>query len=333
MEPDTRYTVIGAVVLALIAAAVAGFLWLSSSGRSSDFRYYTVYFEHQSLEGLQVGGNVNMRGITVGRVEDYTLGLSDVNRVKVTLRLSRSAPVRESTKASVARNVLTGIARINLDTPNAQSPELVAVPAGEQYPVIAEGTSNLDQIADSVSHLASVANTTLENVNAVLGPENQKVFREVLTGIRDLSNNMNARLAKLEKTNVAIDNTAVAFQQASRDIALSAKRLVDGIEPTSREAAVTLREAQATLRTFSADMRALEQELSTAIRRFEKNGADFVRSTDNALDTSVHELRVTATELRSSAEVVSRALSRLQDPKAALFGPSPQQLGPGEAQP
>ena len=35
MEPDTRYTVIGAVVLALVGAAIFGFLWLSSTGHDS----------------------------------------------------------------------------------------------------------------------------------------------------------------------------------------------------------------------------------------------------------------------------------------------------------
>ena len=98
MEPETRYTVIGAVVLALIGAAVFGYVWLSSSGRASDFRYYTVYFEKQSLSGLQVGGNVNMRGITVGRVEDYSLSRDNVNRVKVNLRVARDTPVRENTR-------------------------------------------------------------------------------------------------------------------------------------------------------------------------------------------------------------------------------------------
>jgi phospholipid/cholesterol/gamma-HCH transport system substrate-binding protein len=330
MEPDTRYTVIGAVVLALIAAAIGGFVWLGSSGSASDYRFYTVYFENQSLQGLQVGGQVNMRGISVGRVERYSLGKGNINRVKVLLRLSRNTPVRDNTKASVARNVLTGIARINLDTPNADSPELTRIPDGEEYPVIAEGTSNLDQIADSVSHLADVANTTLENVNKVLGPENQQAFADVLVSVRDLSKNLNSRLATLEKS---IDQSSLAFQQASRDIAKSAQRLVDGIEPTSVEAANTLREAQATLRSFTQDARSLERELSAAIQRLEKNGSELVRSTDNALDTSVHELRVTATELRSSADVVARALGRLQDPKAALLGPSEQQHGPGEAQP
>ena len=74
MEPDTRYSLIGAVVLALTAAAIIAYLWLSSVGRNADYRFYTVFFERQSLEGLQVGGSVNMRGINVGRVEDYEIG-------------------------------------------------------------------------------------------------------------------------------------------------------------------------------------------------------------------------------------------------------------------
>ena len=44
MEPEARYTMIGSVLLAIVVALVAGFVWLSSSGRASDFRFYTIYF-------------------------------------------------------------------------------------------------------------------------------------------------------------------------------------------------------------------------------------------------------------------------------------------------
>ena len=161
MEPDTRYTVIGAVVLALVAAAIVGFLWLSSTGRESDFRFYTVYFERQSLEGLQVGANVNMRGVTVGRVEQYSIQPDNINRVKVLVRVARETPVRENTKASVSRNVITGIARIKLDTPGVPGPELVKVAQGERYPVIPEGSSGIDQITDSATRLAESADGAL----------------------------------------------------------------------------------------------------------------------------------------------------------------------------
>jgi phospholipid/cholesterol/gamma-HCH transport system substrate-binding protein len=333
MEPETRYTVIGAVVLALIGAAIVGFLWLSSSGRDSDFRYYTVYFEKQSLDGLQVGGNVNMRGITVGRVESYSLGSTEINRVNVTVRVTRDTPVRESTKASVSRNVITGIARINLVTPGTPSPELVAVAAGERYPVIAEGTSNLDQIADSVTQLSAEATKALDNVNVLLAPGNQKLVTELLASIRDLSNNLNSRVGHLDKAIKAVDDSAVAFQQSARGITLSAQRAADSLAPLSQDASDTLREARTALREFTKNVHTLESELTAAVQRFEKSSTGLVRDADDALDTGVHELRATASELRDTARIVSRTLDRLQDPRAAVLGPSTGQLAPGEVRP
>ena len=47
----------------------------------------------------------------------YSIQPDNINRVKVLVRVARETPVRENTKASVSRNVLTGIARIKLDTP------------------------------------------------------------------------------------------------------------------------------------------------------------------------------------------------------------------------
>ena len=52
MEPDTRYTLVGAAVLGLVAAAIAMLVWLSDAGSSRDARFYTIVFERQSLEGL-----------------------------------------------------------------------------------------------------------------------------------------------------------------------------------------------------------------------------------------------------------------------------------------
>ena len=331
MEPDTRYTVIGAVVLALLAAAIGGFLWLSSSGRSADFRFYTVYFEQQSLEGLQVGANVNMRGVTVGRVEDYSIQPDNINRVKVLLRVARETPVRENTKASVSRNILTGIARIKLDTPGVPGPVLVAVRAGERYPVIPEGTSGLDQITDSASRLAVAADGALTRAGEVLGPDNQKVFAELLVNLRDLSSGLNKRLALLDKSATGFDQGVATLRQSADRIALAATRLADAAEPLSKEAGSTLRDAQTALRELTQATRTLERDLSRSLQAIEKDGSALMRRTDMAVDVGTLELRATAQELRSSAERIARALDRLQDPKAALLGPSEQQLGPGEA--
>ena len=331
MEPDTRYTVIGAVVLALVATAIVGFLWLSSTGRESDFRFYTVYFERQSLEGLQVGANVNMRGVTVGRVEQYSIQPDNINRVKVLVRVARETPVRENTKASVSRNVITGIARIKLDTPGVPGPELVRVAQGERYPVIPEGSSGIDQITDSATRLAESADGALTRMNQLMGPENQKVFAELLVNLRQLSDGLNKRLALLDKSAAGFDQGLATVRQSADLIARSAQRLADSAEPLAQEAGTTLRDAQGALRELTQATRTLERDLSRSLQALEKDGAALLRRSDAAVDIGTLELRATAQELRSSAERIARALDRLQDPKAALLGPGEQQLGPGEA--
>jgi len=331
MEPDTRYTVIGAVVLALTGAAIFAFLWLSSTGRDADFRFYTIYFERQSLEGLQVGANVNMRGVTVGRVEQYSIQPNNINRVKVLIRVARETPVSVNTKASVSRNVLTGIARIKLDTPGVPGPVLDKVAAGERYPVIPEGVSGIDQITDSASRLADSADAALLRVNKLLSPDNQQVFAELLVNLRDLSDGLNKRLALLDKSAAGLDQGLAAVRRSADLIARSAQRLADSAEPVAREAGSTLQEAQAALRELTQATRTLERDLSRSLQTLEKDSSAVLKRGDAALDIGTLELRATAQELRSSAERIARALDRLQDPKAALLGPGEQQLGPGEA--
>ena len=122
MEPEARYTTVGATLLALVVAIVLAMAWLARTGARVDFRYYTIYFERQSLEGLQVGGDVNMRGVKVGRVESYSISRQNINRVQVTVRIARGSPVSTNTVAIVDRNILTGLARINLVTPGQPGP-------------------------------------------------------------------------------------------------------------------------------------------------------------------------------------------------------------------
>lgn len=331
MEPEARYTTIGIVLIALATAAIAAFLWLSSSGSASDYRFYTIYFERQSLEGLQIGGDVNMRGVKVGRVEDYTIQRENINRVAVKVRIARETPVSENTRAVVARNILTGIARINLETPGTPGPELVAVPEGERHPVIPEGTSNLDQIADAASRLAVQADEALENLNRVLGPKNQVAFSETLASIRDLAGGLTRRLDTLDATARGVQGAALAFQRSSREIAAAVDRVAATAEPLGRDAGVALRDAQSTLRDVAQASRTLERTLTQSLARLESDVGRLARNADEALDTGTHELRATAEELRTSIELITRTLDRLQDPKALLLGPGPRQMGPGEA--
>jgi phospholipid/cholesterol/gamma-HCH transport system substrate-binding protein len=330
MEPETRYTAIGAAVLALALAAMLAFAWLADTGRAADFRFYTIYFERQSLEGLQIGGDVNMRGVRVGRVESYTISRDNINRVRVRVRVDRETPVSVNTTAVVARNLLTGIARINLETPGTPGPELVRVPDGERDPVIAEGTSNIDQIADAASRLTVSADEALGNLNRLLSAENMEAVTGTLDSIRELASGLSQRLEALDRTARSVETAALGFRQSSEAIAGSVEQITAQVGPLARDAGAAMREAQGSLKALTEVVRNLERDLRQAVTRLETDTTGLARRADDAFDAGLHELRATTEELRASMDIITRTMDRLQDPKALLLGPSERQMGPGE---
>jgi phospholipid/cholesterol/gamma-HCH transport system substrate-binding protein len=312
VEPEARYTSVGATLLVLVVAVVLAMTWLARTGARADFRFYTIYFERQSLEGLQVGGDVNMRGVKVGRVESYSISRENINRVQVIVRVDRNTPVSTNTVAVVDRNIVTGLARINLATPGQPGPELSAVQPDESYPVIPEGQSDIEQLTGAVNRLAITGASALQNLEQLLNKENRDAFGAALANLRDASGALTTRMGRLDEVADALAKSAAEFGKSSREIAEAVDRVGASAQPAIKQADVALRELASTAR-------ALERETTALTKRL-----------DHAADGSMLEIRATAQELRSSAEILSRAADRLQDPRAAIFGPSPGQLGPGE---
>ena len=312
MEPEARYTAVGATLLALVVAVVLAVTWLARTGARADFRYYTIYFERQSLEGLQIGGDVNMRGVKVGRVESYSISRQNINRVQVTVRIDRNSPVSTNTVAIVDRNLLTGLARINLNTPGQPGPELAEALAGESYPVIPEGQSDIEQLTGAMNRLAITGASALTNMEQLLNKENREAFGATLANLREISGALSKRMGRLDEVADALAKSAVDFGKSSRDIAVAVERVSAGAQPA-------IKQADATLRDLARAVQALERETTALAKRLEQ-----------VTDSGAHEIRATAQELRSSAEILSRAADKLQDPRAVIFGPSAAQLGPGE---
>jgi phospholipid/cholesterol/gamma-HCH transport system substrate-binding protein len=291
-------------------------LWLKSSGSREGVDWYTVYFQRQSLDGLQVGADVTMLGISVGKVEAYTVDRRTMNRVRVTLRVSSLTPVTPATEAIVQRNLLTGIARIALTPPAGASPALLtAVPEGEDFPVIAEGQSDLDQIADAANRVAKSGAIALDNLNEVLSVENRIAITQTLASVRDIAATVNTRLDKLDDLTVALTRTAAEVGQASRDVAEQVRSVQGAATPA-------VGQLEATLRDVSRTLERLERE-STAV----------AQRVDAAIEVGTLELGATTREIRATAEILARTADQVRDPRTLLFGPSERQLGPGERLP
>lgn len=310
MEPEVRYTFVGAILLGLVVALVAGSLWIGDAGTRDRQRAYEIHFVRQSLDGLQVGAPVNMRGIKVGQVARFVLSRDDINLVLVTIRVDQDTPVADNTVAVVARNLVTGLARIDLVTPDPPGPPLVAADGG--VPVIAEGTSAAERIEDAATRIALYGTTALERVNDLLDAPNRRALGQAIENLRDLTEGLNARLERVDRAIVTISRSADVLGQSARSVAASADRVSAEVPPLARQ-------ADETLRDISGSARALEQEVTTLARRLEA-----------ATSAGALELRATTRELRVAADGLERAMGRLRDPRGAILGPSPDQLGPGE---
>ena len=312
MEAEAKYTYVGIALIVLVAALIAAVVWLNRAGGRGDFKYYTIFFERQPLDGLQIGADVDMRGIKIGRVEDYDLLAEKINRVRVTIRTDPRAPVRTNTVAIVVRNFVTGIARITLITPEPAGPPLTAVSEGQSYPVIAEGESSFDAIAGKVGRIGDIAAETLENINLLLTAEKRAAVTSSLANIRELTTGLNQRMKDLDKTLVTMNSAAIEVGRAGNRFAQLAETAGSQLPPA-------IRQADQTLKDVSAAANALEKQTFALTRTL----SDVASSTDEQFIVAVIELRATV-------QAMTRLLDQLRDPRAALLGPGKTQRGPGE---
>ncbi len=314
MEPDARYTLVGAVLLVLVLAVALTMVWLARSGGRADFRYYTIHFEHESLGGLQVGGDVEMRGVKVGRVESIEIARNNINRVDTIISVGRESPVSDNTVATVGRNLLTGLAKIELVTPGAPGPELTKIAAGERYPVIPEGGETGD-LSAAVDRLALSGAKALDSLDQLLNKENREAFAATLANLRQLSASLTQRMGKLDAVADALARNSTEVGESSRRIAAAVDRVSASAQPVASQAELALR------------------DLSRAVQSLERETSALVAKLEGTSDSTTLEIRATAQELRSSAEILARAADQLKDPRALILGPSPAQLGPGEKLP
>src|SRR5438270_2886899 len=100
METRAPFVVVGAFVLAAIAATFGFVYWLHNTGGLGPRATYHVQFEG-SVPGLLVGAGVLFNGIRVGEVTDLGLVADDPRRVNATISVALPTPVRADTSVGL----------------------------------------------------------------------------------------------------------------------------------------------------------------------------------------------------------------------------------------
>ena len=312
MEPEAKYTLVGAVVLVLLCMIVAAAVWLKGSGGQRDEVPFKIYFARQSLEGLQIRSDVKMQGIKVGSVSAFRISVRRPGSVEVVIRVNEDTPVRESTQATVDRHILTGIASIRLINPDEESPMLTKAPPDESYPLIAEGESDYSRLSESMTQVVQRADDTMRRISLFLTDENRAALSEILVNLRRISGNMDRTMAGLDRTLASLGGAADEVRGMSAAITADAHKLTARYDALGENSSAAVKEATAAIRQMRADVTRLSGRVDALLA-----------------DGNV-ELRVTAQQLRATADALGVAARRFNDPARILFGPAPGSLGPGE---
>src|SRR5512139_748610 len=315
METEGRYTLVGALVLAVIALMTLAIVWLAGAADTIAYQTYTIYFKKQSLDGLAVGSPVKMRGIKVGVVDSYLFAQGGDEAVSVTARIDQGVPVHTGAVAYIKRNLVTGIAAVEINNGPSGSPLIVNAPPGERYPVIAEGSSDIDKVATAVSRLALNGAQVLEKMNTLLSDENQRAFGQTLANLDELSGHLAANKKSLDAAMQGIRDASDEFRIAGASISQAATRAEGSIVSVGQNADVALKQA-------TVAMENMQRDASLISAQIQQLG-----------ETGTLEMAGISRDVRTGADALTTAGQRLSNPRAILFGPDKKQLGPGEKLP
>ena len=114
METRAPFVVVGAFVLAAIAAVFGFVYWLHNTGGLGPRATYHVQFDG-SVPGLLVGAAVLFNGIRVGEVTALGLAPDSPRRVDATISVASTTPVRSDTRVGLEFQGLTGVPVVALE--------------------------------------------------------------------------------------------------------------------------------------------------------------------------------------------------------------------------
>jgi phospholipid/cholesterol/gamma-HCH transport system substrate-binding protein len=307
--------VVGAFVLVLGSALIAGVLWIASGGawKKQVDLYQAV--EDESVSGLNLNAPVKYNGVEVGKVRSIKLDAVNPQRVHLVFAIERGTPIQIDTVAVLKTQGLTGIAYVELAGGSPNGPLLVATQEGE-LPMIRTKPSLSARLENVLTNVAAKLDSTSNNVNKLLSEENRLAFSSALADIATVSRTVAARQATLDTTITnlgrTMDNSARLSAQLTAQIDPMVARIARSaaaIEKMGNDTAAAGTQAGKTVEAVGADVQRLTAQ------------------TVPALQILLNDLSVLSASLRRLTEQTER------NPASLIRGRGTVPDGPGESAP
>ncbi len=293
METRANYVLVGGCVLGALAAIVAFIFWMASNQLSHTEDTYYTYF-NGSVAGLSAGSPVRYRGVPVGTVGTIEIDPSNIELIRVTLKLTPSTPVKVDTVASLEMAGITGGSYIELTGGTQASAPLKQ--DDDKIPIIKAESSSLQSIVADAPKLLGKLTELADHANAALSAENAQSISQTLT-------NLQAITANLSSASPQIADVIKNFDQLVQDLHSQVPKLMTSLQSDT----ASVKEAADGFHQVAGNINALITENREPLRNFTGNG--------------LYEMTKLITQLRGLTETLTRVADKLdRDPQRYLFG-------------
>lgn len=311
MEDKVNYPLVGAFVLVLGAALVAGVLWLAAGlgGKKAMDRYQAVIQE--SVAGLSVDAPVKYLGVDVGKVSSIGIDLQNSQQVRLVFLIERGTPIKRDSEAVLKSQGLTGIAFVELSGGSAESPPLLMSSDGVP-PMIPFKLSLGARLENVVGNVLANIDRVSNNLNAVFNTENQLALKSTLADTALLARTLAAQQPALSAGIQDVARTARLTARAGQKVEPMLDRISASAQAVQRMADVA---AKATSRAAVA--------VDAAASGVQQAGSETLPE----LQRLMAELQLLAASLRELSEQTAAS------PSSLLVGSPQLKPGPGERAP
>lgn len=166
----------------------------------------------------------------------------------------------------------------------------------------------------------------MQRLAQLLSVENRAAAAATLANVRVLTENLRKELVGIDKAIAEVGGAAREFRRAAGSVAAATDRV-------GHQAAATLDDTRALiadLRSATTEAQRSVAQVGSAVAALQADANRVVVRLDAGVAHFDEQLLVAISDLRTSLETMQRSLDRLGDPRAALLGPDPSRLGPGE---
>ena len=311
MENRSHALMTGFFTIALLVAAVLAGIWFN---RDRTERVPYLIATTESIPGLNPQAAVRYRGLEVGRVDDISFNPAVAGQIVIRLSVDPEAPVTNTTFATLGYQGVTGIAFIQLDDEKTGSPLLKSDKAHVAEIPLHQGL--LDQLEKRGLVILKKTEEITSKVNALLGPDNQKLMTDAFT---------------------KIGKTAEAYGEIPKQLEPTLKRLPELTDKAAQGMASFNELSASANRTvknydkLATSLQAPDGPITRLTETVDRVGGSLEGVTsDLELQTLPHVVAMTD-EARASLRAVKRTATSLSDrPQGLLFGAASALPGPGE---